>query len=156
MNHINVSVTVERSSIETMTRLDSFLHEFAPQAEMKITLRAPFDITALNVGVTLARDVVARFAPLGSDQRAYAVAWHPAIAGPFPEFAGTIFVSTSEANSEESIIALDGHYHPPLGVAGDVFDAILGRHIAQACATDLLERITMYVDNIVVPESAFA
>ena len=147
MNHINVSLTVERSEKETLARLESFLRERAPEAEMTLTLHAPFDIAKLNVGVTLARDVVARFAPLGVEHRAYAIGWQPAEAGPFPAFAGTIFVTASETAPDESIVTLDGHYHPPLGVAGDVFDAILGRHIAQASATDLLERIARYIDT---------
>lgn len=156
MNHINVSMTVERSTDETLSRLASFLREYAPEAEMTFTLRAPFDISGLNVGLTLQRDVTARFAPLGNDRRAYAVAWQPAAAGPFPAFAGTIFITPSETQPDETIVTLDGHYHPPLGVAGDMFDALVGRHIAQASATDLLGRITLYIDNVVGPVHAFA
>jgi hypothetical protein len=155
MNHINVSVTVGLAPHQTMARLESFLREYAPQTEMTFALRAPFDISALNVGLTLQRDVTARFVPLGDNRSAYAIAWQPVGAGPFPAFAGTIFISASEADEAESILALDGHYHPPLGVAGDVFDAILGKHIAQASASDLLERISMYIDNVAAPVSTF-
>jgi hypothetical protein len=151
MNHINVSVTVERPASETFARLESFLREYAPEAEMTLTLRAPFDLTALHVGVTLQRDVVARFAPLSADGHAYSVAWQPVSAGPFPAFGGTIFITSTEDQPNASIVTLDGHYHPPLGVAGDVFDAIVGRHIAQASAAELLERIALYIDNTVVP-----
>jgi hypothetical protein len=147
MNHINVSMTTELSPDETVARLESFFREFAPQAEMTFALRAPFDIALLNVGLTLERDVTARFAPLGADRRAFAVAWQPVAAGPFPAFTGTLFIGAVEDNDRESILTLDGHYHPPLGVAGDVFDAFVGKHIAQASATDLLERISQYVDS---------
>jgi hypothetical protein len=146
MNHINVSVTEELAPNETVARLESFFREFAPEAEMTFALRAPFDIAALNVGLTLQRNVTARFTPLGNDRRAFAVAWQPVAPGPFPAFAGTLFISPVDANERESILTLDGHYHPPLGVAGDVFDAFVGKHIAQASATDLLERISQYVD----------
>jgi len=156
MNHINVSVTISRSADATVARLEDFLREYAPSAEMTFTLRAPFDISALNVGLTLHRDVTARFAPLGESRNAYAVAWQPVAAGPFPSFAGTIFITKSETDEDESIVTLDGHYHPPLGVAGDVFDAIVGKHIAQASATDLLERISMYIDSVVLPATVFA
>ncbi len=155
LNHINVSATVELRADQTLERLEGFLRVNAPQAEMMIALRAPFDIAALNVGLTLQRDVMVRFAPLGEDRRAYAVAWQPVHAGPFPAFAGTLFITTDEASPDESIITLDGHYHPPLGVAGDVFDAIVGRHIAQASATDLLERITLFM-NSAAPGRVFA
>ena len=156
MNHINVSITTARTAAQTLSRLESFLRENAPEAEMTFTLRAPFDIAKLNVGLTLARDVTARFAPLGSPNSAYSVAWQPVAPGPFPAFAGTIFVTASDTAENESIVTLDGHYHPPLGVAGDVFDALVGRHIAQASAADLLERISLYIDDVKVPETASA
>jgi hypothetical protein len=146
MNHINVSVTVDQTTTETTTRLESFFAHYAPQAEMTFTLRAPFDIAALRVGLTLARDVTARVAPLGTDSHAYTIAWQPVEPGPFPAFAGTIFISPSDDEPSETIVTLDGHYHPPLGVAGDVFDALVGKHIAQASASDLLERISLYID----------
>ena len=155
MNHINVSVTIGQTADYTTARLESFFREYAPEAEMTFTLRAPFDVAALNVGLTLQRDVTARFTPLSNNSRAYAIAWQPAARGPFPRFAGTIFISPNEADADESIVTLDGHYHPPLGVAGDVFDAFVGKHIAQASAADLLERISMYIENVVVPVSAF-
>jgi hypothetical protein len=101
--------------------------------------------------LTLARDVIARFAPLGSPNSAYSIAWQPVGPGPFPAFAGTIFVTPSDEKETESIVTLDGHYHPPLGVAGDVFDAIVGKHIAQASAADLLERISLFIDDVEVP-----
>jgi hypothetical protein len=76
--------------------------------------------------------------------------------GPFPAFAGTLFITPSEAADRESIVTLDGHYHPPLGVAGDMFDALVGKHIAQASATDLLERISLYIDGVGAPAVTFA
>jgi hypothetical protein len=146
MNHINVSVTVDQTTNDTMSRLEAFFRHYAPQAEMTFTLRAPFDIAPLRVGLTLERDVTARIAPLGSDSHAYSIAWQPVQPGPFPAFAGTIFISPSDDMPNESIVTLDGHYHPPLGVAGDVFDAVVGKHIAQASASDLLERISLFID----------
>ncbi len=156
MNHINVSVTVERTPVETMNRLQAFFHEYAPEAEMTFALRAPFDIASLNVGLTLQREVTARFVPLGDANRAYAVAWEPVAAGPFPAFSGTLFIGESDADPSQTVVTLDGHYHPPLGVAGDVFDAFIGKHIAQASAADLLERMSTYIDDIEVRVPAFA
>jgi hypothetical protein len=156
MNHINVSVTISHTPDETSTRFESYLRENAPQTEMTFTLRAPFDISALNVGLTLHRDVTVRFVPLGENNRAYAITWQPLAAGPFPAFAGTVFISTSDTDAGESIVTLDGHYHAPLGVAGDMFDALIGKHIAQASAVDLLERISIYIDNVPMTAGAIA
>jgi hypothetical protein len=156
MNHINVSITISQSPADTMARLRSYFREHAPEAEMTFTLHAPFDISGLKVGLTLHRDVTARVAPLGDNDLAYAIAWAPVAPGPFPEFAGTIYISANDGAADESIVTLDGHYHPPLGVAGDVFDAVLGKHIAQASAADLLERISLYIDQVDMPASAVA
>jgi hypothetical protein len=156
MNHINVSVTVDRKIDEAAERFEEFLREFAPETEMTFTLRAPFDLSALNVGFTLHRDVTARITPLAEGDRAYAIGWQPVEPGPFPSLSGTIFIAASETNPEESIVTLDGHYHAPLGIVGEVFDAIVGKHIAQASATDLMERVAAYVDNVLAPVSDFA
>jgi hypothetical protein len=155
MNHINVSSTVDRNVDEAAQRFEEFLREFAPETEMTFTLRAPFDLSALNVGFTLQRDVTARITPLGEARRAYAIAWQPVEPGPFPSLSGTIFIAASEADPKKSIITLDGHYHAPLGVAGEVFDALIGKHIAQASAEDLMERVGAYVGNVIVPVADF-
>jgi hypothetical protein len=112
---------------------------------MTLQLRAPFDIAPLNVGLTLQREVNARITPLSGSGGAFAVAWQPMAAGPFPAFSGTLFITRSDSEKAESILTLDGHYHPPLGLAGDVFDAFVGRHIAQATSSDLLERISAFI-----------
>lgn len=156
MNHINVSVSIERTPAETVVRLRQFFREYAPEAEMTFTLRAPFDISALNVGLTLQRDVAARFVPLGDGERAFSVAWQPVEPGPFPAFAGTLFITPSDSVEGETILTLDGHYHPPLGVAGEMFDAFVGKHIAQASAADLLERISLSIDGVSAPAATFA
>jgi hypothetical protein len=42
-----------------------------------------------------------------------------------------------------------------LGVAGEVFDALVGKHIADASATDLMDRVGAFVGNIIVPAADF-
>jgi hypothetical protein len=38
-----------------------------------------------------------------------------------------------------------------LGVAGEVFDALIGTHIAEASVTDLLDRVGAHIGDVVVP-----
>ena len=151
MNHINVSVTIDRKVEEASSRFEGILREYAPETEMTFTLRAPFDLTALNVGFTLHRDVTARITPLDQAGRAYAISWQPAEPGPFPSLNGTIFIAASETSEDQSSVTLDGHYHPPFGVAGEMFDALVGKHIADASAADLLDRIAAHVGDVVAP-----
>ncbi len=72
-----------------------------------------------------------------------AVSWDPADRT-VPSFAGTLHCS--EGGEGETILALDGEYEPPLGVAGAVFDLVVGRRIAAATLQALLEDIKRFVE----------
>jgi hypothetical protein len=45
------------------------------------------------------------------------------------------------ASSNETLLLLDGSYTPPLGPFGAAFDRLVGRHLADTTATDLLARL---------------
>jgi hypothetical protein len=157
ITHITVfSVTIGRTVNETATRFAECLREYATDSEMNFTLRAPFDLSTCNLGLTLHRDVTARITPRGKNGRAYAIFWHPVEPGPFPLLSGTVFIGASETHEDQSIVTLDGHYHPPLGVVGEMFDALVGKHIAETSASDLMDRVAADLGNVVVPVSAFA
>ena len=55
-----------------------------------------------------------------------------------PQFHGTIRFRIAHLGTR---FILEGAYTPPGGFAGALFDAAIGRRIARATATDLLERI---------------
>ena len=74
----------------------------------------------------------------------YAVQWESAAGGPFPKFSGTISIPHDEDFSS-CFVQLDGHYEPPLGALGKVFDATLGHAIANSTGRDLLARIAAYL-----------
>ena len=67
------------------------------------------------------------------------VSWTPKDGGPYPTFSGTLSVAQDAAGW--SRIEIDGSYRPPYGIAGAVFDAALGQHVAQASAAELLAEI---------------
>ncbi|MEO7202906.1 MAG: hypothetical protein ABI431_08560 [Candidatus Tumulicola sp.] len=58
----------------------------------------------------------------------------------FPTFSGTLVVR-GEADPTRSSIELDGHYQPPLGAAGELFDEAIGHRMAQSTVRELLEDI---------------
>ncbi len=66
-----------------------------------------------------------------------AVSWTPIDDGAFPKFAGRLIV-WSEERADESFIELEGTYEPPLGTAGEFFDAAIGYLIAQRTAQAFL------------------
>jgi hypothetical protein len=72
----------------------------------------------------------------------YAVAdigWEADGGGPFPAFTGTL--SAADEGAGFCRLDLDGSYAPPLGAAGAMFDAMLGKRIAQSTVGDLLLRL---------------
>jgi hypothetical protein len=67
------------------------------------------------------------------------IAWKPHDGGPYPVFRGTL--SVEDVGGNFSRLDLDGAYDPPLGIAGAVFDAVVGHRIALTAARALLDEI---------------
>jgi hypothetical protein len=67
------------------------------------------------------------------------IEWQPHDGGPYPLFRGTL--SAEDVTGNYCRLDLDGAYAPPLGLAGVVFDAVVGHRIAEAAARELLSDI---------------
>jgi hypothetical protein len=67
------------------------------------------------------------------------IGWEAEGGGPFPSFSGAL--SAADEGAGFCRLDLDGSYAPPLGAAGALFDAVLGKRIAQASVADLLLRL---------------
>ncbi len=126
MNHLNITTSIDRPQHDVIVRLKKFFDEHAPGGEMRFTLRAPAELPYIHVGVTFERDVIGTVDHLGGKRRAYRFSWRPAAAGPFPIFRGAIVVDEDENDAGRSLMTLDGRYEPPLDLAGQVFDAVIG------------------------------
>ena len=61
-------------------------------------------------------------------------AWEAEGGGAFPAFTGSL--SAADEGAGFCRLDLDGAYSPPLGPAGALFDAVLGKRIAQATVGD--------------------
>lgn len=57
----------------------------------------------------------------------------------FPDFEGTLRLRI--ASVDETRLMLEGTYRPPFGMAGRIFDIVLGRRVARATMCDLLDRL---------------
>jgi hypothetical protein len=69
------------------------------------------------------------------------IQWQPHDGGPYPIFKGTL--SAEDTGGNFCRLNLDGGYEPPLGIAGVVFDAVVGHRIAVAAARVLLDEIKL-------------
>jgi hypothetical protein len=114
----------------------------------RLALRVPLGIPGLKTGLLMRRDVSATIKQVQAVSDAFedfSVNWEAIGGGPFPRFAGKIEVQGDE-DYDSFRLVLQGTYDPPLGVAGEAFDALVGRWIAIATARDLLERVREAVE----------
>jgi hypothetical protein len=109
---------------------------------IRVALRAPIPLPSLRTNVILQHDVIAtlRHLPQTWGNDCFDVTCEPSGGGVFPHFTGTLSIENNEEYDSFSLV-LKGSYDPPLGPAGQAFDAALGHRIAIATARDLLARI---------------
>jgi hypothetical protein len=62
----------------------------------------------------------------------------------FPNFHGTL---RFRIERDKTRILLEGSYIAPLGLVGQLFDAVVGKHIARLSLSDLAQRIATYLAN---------
>jgi hypothetical protein len=101
---------------------------------LDLTVSAP----PLNLQKTVRVTFESAVDPMHFD-KPWHIHWDPQSAG-YPQFDGELSVRADETYSI-SRLELRGAYRPPGGVAGEVFDWIVGGQIASATAQSLLERL---------------
>jgi hypothetical protein len=114
----------------------------------KLDLRVAAAVPGLPAPVSLSHPVVAtlQYEAHPADMKPrFHVQWVPLGDQPLPAFAGALTVDSDE-DYGSFFLVLDGRYEPPLGLAGQAFDAVVGHRIAESTADDLLARIRDYVE----------
>lgn len=123
--------------------LDAFLSEKCAFGNVHRRLQVSLDGIPMFAGLALTHDVLVDAYRDRDDQNLNdltRIAWKPDGGGPFPKFSGTID-TWAQGDSDGSVIEIDGTYAPPFGIAGEAFDAAVGRLIAQRTAATLLADI---------------
>jgi hypothetical protein len=156
MSDISERLVVHCPDHEASRHLAAFVADHQTgDGTLQIALRLPIGIFA-DRRTLLERRVVATLYPLRSISDAhptYSVTWSAKGGGPLPSFAGALAVE-KVARDDCFGLMLSGHYEPPFGAVGAVFDAALGRRIAHASARDLLRSIADYVEKVCAHNSA--
>lgn len=83
----------------------------------------------------------------GDMEPRFGVHWEAEGGGAFPVFYGELIVEADE-DYNAFVLAVDGTYEPPGGLAGKVFDAIVGERLAAETTRNLLETIQTYVEAL--------
>jgi hypothetical protein len=82
----------------------------------------------------------------GDMEPRFGVHWEAEGGGAFPVFYGELVI---EADDDYNTfwVAIDGTYEPPGGLAGKVFDVVIGERLAAETTKNLLETIRDYVET---------
>ena len=83
------------------------------------------------------------------EHRPWSLSWEPIGGGPFPRFEGELTIDTATPS-----LLLEGEYTPPLGAAGQVFDAVMGARIASVTALEFLRSVAEQMEHQHVLERA--
>jgi hypothetical protein len=103
----------------------------------------------LRVG-EVAQPVIAALEPLrrpGEMTPHYTIHWAAENGGPYPEFDGELSVVADEDYNGFWLV-LEGAYAPPGGSAGSLFDAAIGRRIAQSTTRGLLRELRVEIEAL--------
>jgi hypothetical protein len=122
---------------------------------MRVRLCLPLEFSP-GAGTAIERPVIATVIALGSAQDplpTYSISWAPETPGPFPNFVGALAIANDESYDAFRLV-LAGHYDPPFGPAGTVFDSAVGRRIAHACTHHFLEEIRDFIEAAHTTEEA--
>ncbi len=102
--------------------------------EIQLTARVP------ATSVELSKNVVAECRPDPDNPESWLIRWTPEPGGIYPSFEGKVSAHESERDGT-TVLELTGSYIPPLGIAGEAFDHVLGRRITYDTAHDLLANL---------------
>lgn len=145
MRELSASIPVKAPSGFALAFLNTYVRELNG-GDAAATLPMRYTVSQL-AGLTLERDVSVRVDYMPQPHAAPAllrICWEPD-ASLFPSFDGML---RAEATGERTcILSLSGTYDVPGGVAGQLFDAVVGVRIAGGTLDQLLERFRDAIED---------
>ncbi len=100
--------------------------------EMLLTARIP------ATQIELSKNVIVSCSEDPSEDNCWEVRWIPEPGGTYPTFEGKLCAYPEQ---DRTVLELSGEYTPPLGLAGEAFDRVLGYRITTDTAHDFLANI---------------
>jgi hypothetical protein len=151
MSHIEERTAVACPLAQAAARIRRFFRENGPPSGDTTQLDLRVDIALPGIGslLELQRSVVVTLQEHhlpGDETPRYRIQWATRVPGPFPLFAGELRVD-EWTDYDSFSLRLEGDYEPPLGIAGEAFDIVLGKRIAHVTAVDLLARIRTAIER---------
>lgn len=142
MARLRESTSVGMTAQQSMARLGQFLSSLRGKDGIaRIRLRVPGDGPTRELSIVREVRVEARRTRgEHSLEDLVLIRWVPEGTGAFPTFEGILSVRANDGDHGSSI-ELAGNYTPPVGAAGQVFDAVIGHRIARTTAREFLKDV---------------
>jgi hypothetical protein len=137
VRELSASIPVKAPSGFALAFLNTYVREAGGGSEdSRLAMR--YTVTQL-AGLVLERDVSVRieYVPHPEEGAHLHICWEPD-ATLFPSFKGTLRAEDAEAKT--CMLRIAGTYEVPGGVAGQLFDAVIGVRIANGTLEQLLEQ----------------
>jgi hypothetical protein len=153
VRELSASTLVKAPSGFALAFLNTYVRDLCVGGDSTMAMR--YTLTHL-AGLTLERDVVVRVEYVPGATGAPAeleIAWEPD-ASLFPRFKGTLHALP--AGKETCTLTLGGTYNVPGGVAGQLFDAVIGVRIAHGTLENLLARFRDAIEDDYKKRMVFA
>jgi hypothetical protein len=147
----------ERRSVEVpISRAPEYVGRYindvatAGLGRIVLSVKIPLERLGFDRCIEISKAVSVSFTPAlerNSLNALTAISWQPDGNGPLPNFNGTVGVEPDARDSSCCSLTLDGEFDPPLGLIGDAFEAIVGRHIARQTARTLLDEMAVMMET---------
>jgi hypothetical protein len=151
---LSLSISVRAPSGFAVAFLNTYVRDLGGTGGDSI-LPMRYTITQL-AGLTLERDVTVRVeyvSQAGNVPAVLNIAWEPD-AGLFPSFSGKLYAT--ETGKESCTLTIEGTYDAPGGVAGQLFDAVIGVRIARGTIEQLLAQFRDAIEDDYKKRMSFA
>lgn len=153
MRDLSASISVRAPSGFAIAFLNTYVRDLGGGADSTLAMR--FTITHL-AGLTLERDVTVRVeynSQPGDVPADLNICWDPD-ASIFPSFDGKL--SAAATSKETCTLTIEGAYDVPGGVAGQLFDAVVGVRIAHGTIEKLLAQFRDAIEEDYKERMTFA
>jgi hypothetical protein len=140
------SAVVNAPSSFALAFTTTYFLERGPQSGgADLALRFPLPRFIID-GLTLEKRVIVHitYTAGGDGDHPLIIAWEPAGSGPLPSFTGTLGATSD--NDATCRLTIGGSYTPPGGIAGVLFDQLVGVRIAGATLAALLDRFKVAIE----------
>ncbi len=147
MRRLSNSAAVKAPASFALAYIATYFLERESRDSAKLALRFPlpnFLIDGLTVEKVVAVSLAVEYAAADSGNKRVLINWQPAGTRLLPSFSGTL--AAAAAGEELCRLTIEGGYVPPGGLAGAIFDNLVGIRIARATLTALLAQLGQAIE----------